>query len=113
MSPVANDADGDGLTDIIEGADDIDGDGVPNHLDCDSDGDGVSDCAEGLLNMTLCNQQNRTAAQANATNSSCSATDQAAETAQGSPSCNLSVRLIAFQARSTPVVVPAVLKSAT
>lgn len=41
------DSDGDGITDVIEGSSDADGDGVPNHFDTDSDGDGLSDQFEG------------------------------------------------------------------
>ncbi len=43
------DSDYDGILDIIEGAEDIDGDGVPNYLDLDSDGDGRSDRTEQSL----------------------------------------------------------------
>jgi hypothetical protein len=45
-NPVDDDDDGDGISDIDEGTDDIDGDGLPNCLDTDSDGDGVSDAVE-------------------------------------------------------------------
>lgn len=37
------DTDGDGILDIIEGTEDHDNDGTPNHEDLDSDGDGVPD----------------------------------------------------------------------
>jgi len=37
------DADGDGLLDADEGVEDVDGDGIPNFLDLDSDGDGLLD----------------------------------------------------------------------
>ena len=40
------DLDGDGILDIDEGNDDVDGDGIPNALDLDSDGDGISDAKE-------------------------------------------------------------------
>lgn len=40
------DADGDGIIDADEGADDVDHDGVPNWRDLDSDGDGYGDAAE-------------------------------------------------------------------
>ena len=33
---------GDGISDDVEGAEDVDGDGIPNYLDRDSDGDGVN-----------------------------------------------------------------------
>ncbi len=44
--PYDTDADGDGILDSVEGAGDIDGDGIPNYRDLDSDGDGVSDAQE-------------------------------------------------------------------
>lgn len=40
---VLTDSDGDGIDDLTEGTDDLDGDGIPNYLDLDSDGDGVND----------------------------------------------------------------------
>lgn len=40
---VLTDSDGDGIDDNTEGTGDLDGDGIPNHLDLDSDGDGVND----------------------------------------------------------------------
>ena len=40
------DADGDGITDPIEGTGDTDGDGTPNAMDLDSDGDGIPDGTE-------------------------------------------------------------------
>jgi len=58
------DADGDGLSDLGEGRDDVDGDTVPNYRDQDSDGDGVDDrievgspcsptrCAEAIMYLT-------------------------------------------------------------
>jgi hypothetical protein len=44
-----DDRDGDGIPDVWEGHADIDGDGLPNHIDLDSDGDGVSDYLEALF----------------------------------------------------------------
>lgn len=41
------DSDGDGISDVIEGTDDPDGDQIPNYLDEDSDENGVSDSDEG------------------------------------------------------------------
>jgi hypothetical protein len=41
------DSDGDGINDVVEWDDDVDGDGQPNHLDLDSDGDGIPDSDEG------------------------------------------------------------------
>lgn len=43
------DQDGDGILDIDEGQEDLDGDGVPNYLDLDSDGDGVPDAVEAAM----------------------------------------------------------------
>ena len=43
----AGDADGDGLPDTAEGAEDPDGDAIPNFADSDSDGDGIPDATEG------------------------------------------------------------------
>lgn len=40
------DYDRDGIADMTEGEDDLDGDGWPNYQDLDSDGDGVSDAEE-------------------------------------------------------------------
>lgn len=40
------DADGDGIGDLAEGAGDTDGDGLPDSRDTDSDGDGLSDAEE-------------------------------------------------------------------
>lgn len=40
------DDDGDGISDIVEGTGDLDGDGIPNYLDEDSDGDGINDSVE-------------------------------------------------------------------
>lgn len=48
ISLSAGDADGDGIPDLVEGADDFDGDGWSNLLDHDSDGDGIPDSVEGL-----------------------------------------------------------------
>lgn len=48
-APSANDlrdTDGDGMSDVKEGAEDTDNDGVPNYLDLDSDGDSISDSHE-------------------------------------------------------------------
>src|ERR1044071_851423 len=45
----AEDADGDGISDVDEGRDqniDTDGDGTPDYLDDDSDGDGIPDYRE-------------------------------------------------------------------
>jgi len=41
------DSDGDGISDVVEWDDDVDGDATPNHLDLDSDGDGIPDSEEG------------------------------------------------------------------
>jgi len=41
------DSDNDDIPDSVEGADDADGDGIPNYLDDDSDGDGILDSLEG------------------------------------------------------------------
>jgi len=41
-----DDADGDTIIDGEEGAEDADGDGVPNYMDSDSDGDGIPDARE-------------------------------------------------------------------
>jgi hypothetical protein len=41
------DSDGDGISDIVEWDDDVDGDGDPNHLDLDADGDGIPDSEDG------------------------------------------------------------------
>ncbi len=43
------DSDNDGIPDIVEGADDPDGDGLPNYLDTDSDGDFIADRVEGTV----------------------------------------------------------------
>lgn len=40
------DSDADGIIDVIEGTEDFDEDGTPNHLDTDSDGDGILDANE-------------------------------------------------------------------
>ncbi|NQW20107.1 MAG: thrombospondin type 3 repeat-containing protein [Chloroflexi bacterium] len=45
----AQDSDGDGIPDLIEGNFDFDGDGIPNYLDTDSDGDGILDSVEGTI----------------------------------------------------------------
>lgn len=42
-----DDADGDGISDIIEGGRDSDGDGTPDYLDTDSDNDNIPDSVEG------------------------------------------------------------------
>jgi len=47
------DSDGDGVVDADEGADDPDGDDIPNYLDTDSDGDGVSDSVERGLGSAM------------------------------------------------------------
>ena len=44
-----NDADNDGIPDIVEGSVDSDGDGIPNYLDTDSDNDGIADSDEGNI----------------------------------------------------------------
>jgi DNA-binding beta-propeller fold protein YncE len=41
-----HDADFDGMSNLAEGTEDLDGDGVPNYSDPDSDGDGASDAVE-------------------------------------------------------------------
>ena len=41
-----DDADGDRISDLDEGQEDVDGDGTPNDMDLDSDGDGISDSDE-------------------------------------------------------------------
>jgi len=48
------DADGDGISDDLEGTADIDGDGVPNREDDDSDGDGIPDADEHLPSTHPC-----------------------------------------------------------
>jgi YD repeat-containing protein len=40
------DADGDGIPDVVEGTEDPDNDGLANYLDPDSDGDGLADADE-------------------------------------------------------------------
>ncbi len=50
----ADDADGDGIADSIEGPGDNDGDGVLNPDDPDSDGDGISDADEGNTGGNPC-----------------------------------------------------------
>ena len=47
----AEDSDGDGIPDVVEGTLDLDGDGTPNLMDTDSDGDGVSDAVEYLADF--------------------------------------------------------------
>ncbi|MBI4557320.1 MAG: right-handed parallel beta-helix repeat-containing protein [Candidatus Hydrogenedentes bacterium] len=42
------DSDGDTIPDGWEGTEDLDGDGMPNHLDTDSDGDGLDDAEEAV-----------------------------------------------------------------
>ena len=42
------DMDRDGISDDVEGADDVDGDSLPNYSDTDADGDGIADAIEGL-----------------------------------------------------------------
>jgi hypothetical protein len=44
----AQDTDGDGILDTVEGTGDPDHDGVPNYLDPDSDNDGILDSVEGV-----------------------------------------------------------------
>lgn len=46
LSTDDDDQDGDGIPDNVEGADDVDGDNLPNFLDLDSDGDGLPDNVE-------------------------------------------------------------------
>ena len=41
------DSDNDGIADMVEGAGDVDNDGIPNLLDSDSDNDGILDAVEG------------------------------------------------------------------
>src|SRR5688572_23246437 len=50
------DADADGIPDLIEGLDDVDGDSLPNYRDDDSDGDGLSDAVEigAACNPNMC-----------------------------------------------------------
>lgn len=45
----ARDSDGDGISDLTEGLDDVDNDGIPNLLDTDSDNDGALDRLENLF----------------------------------------------------------------
>lgn len=45
------DSDRDLIADIVEGAADIDSDGIPNYLDPDSDGDGISDRKERVFGV--------------------------------------------------------------
>lgn len=47
------DADFDGIPDVIEGAGDIDGDGIPNYIDLDSDGDTLPDTSEVYRNFSI------------------------------------------------------------
>lgn len=42
------DTDGDGILDVIEGVEDMDGDAIPNLIDTDSDNDGIPDNIEGI-----------------------------------------------------------------
>jgi len=46
-SDADSDFDQDGIPNKIDGADDVDGDGIPNSADTDSDGDGIDDSVEG------------------------------------------------------------------
>ncbi|WP_156041152.1 hypothetical protein [Chondromyces apiculatus] len=46
-SPCPPDADGDGISDAVEGTGDTDGDGIPDAEDLDSDGDTIPDAIEG------------------------------------------------------------------
>ena len=46
QSVPGDDADGDGISDSVEGSGDSDGDGVPDYLDLDSDNDGIEDLIE-------------------------------------------------------------------
>ena len=43
---LAMDSDNDGIINMLEGAEDTDGDGIANYLDTDSDNDGISDRVE-------------------------------------------------------------------
>jgi len=45
------DSDTDRIPDEIEGKEDFDGDGIPNHLDTDADGDGILDRIEGYADF--------------------------------------------------------------
>ncbi|MBN2311106.1 MAG: thrombospondin type 3 repeat-containing protein, partial [Candidatus Hydrogenedentes bacterium] len=45
------DGDSDNISDLEEGVDDLDNDGIPNYLDTDSDSDGLLDAAEGDADM--------------------------------------------------------------
>jgi hypothetical protein len=54
------DADGDGMTNEMEGARDPDGDGIPNFLDTDSDGDGADDATEYALGTDPYDAENPT-----------------------------------------------------
>jgi len=46
-----SDADGDGISNTVEGTDDRDKDGIPNYRDMDSDNDGLSDADEGTADL--------------------------------------------------------------
>lgn len=48
VAPVGTDTDQDLIPDRVEGAADLDRDGVPNYLDQDADGDGITDLIEGV-----------------------------------------------------------------
>lgn len=48
VSSDADDQDGDGIPDNVEGAGDFDHDNIPNFLDLDADGDGLLDREEGM-----------------------------------------------------------------
>jgi sugar lactone lactonase YvrE len=48
LQSAAQDSDGDGILDPIEGVDDPDHDGMPNYLDWDSDNDSIPDSVEGM-----------------------------------------------------------------
>ena len=52
------DSDGDGITDMVEGAGDTDSDGLGDYRDTDSDGDGWSDTTERIAGFPIYNADN-------------------------------------------------------